>query len=201
MPGCSGVRELLAGGKGPSEAQQEALATGMTSQEDRQSLAGASDTCRRRKHDLESRARDKLDGPVSAGSRNRDCSRRSCKSKGARQVCASYRHDPKCLSDLCLVCDQAVTAAVTVAMFRLVGSAVGAEGPAGFVQRDRSVVAAGQSGLVADATRLVHDELKAESVPPGTGDAAFAKLHAGSVDACFGERRNEPGHRSRCLRR
>jgi hypothetical protein len=44
----------------------------------------------------------------------------------------------------------------------------------------------GDDVLTDHVTRLIRDEIKAAGPPPGAGDAAFAKLHAGSVKACVG---------------
>jgi hypothetical protein len=44
---------------------------------------------------------------------------------------------------------------------------------------------AGQAGIVADLTRLFHEETKAAGFPPGSFDAAGAKVHAGGVGDCL----------------
>ena len=41
------------------------------------------------------------------------------------------------------------------------------------------------TGTVADLTRLFHQEAKDAGIPPGAGDAALAKLHAGDPFLCF----------------
>jgi hypothetical protein len=79
-----------------------------------------------------------------------------------------------------------IVAALTLAMVTFAGSATAAASPHASCNGIAASSAAGQPGLVADFTRLVHAELKAAGVPPGSGDAAFAKLHSGSVEACFG---------------
>jgi len=45
---------------------------------------------------------------------------------------------------------------------------------------------AGAPGIVAQLTRQFHDDTKAAGLPPGSFDAEFAKVHAGSVEACLG---------------
>jgi hypothetical protein len=47
------------------------------------------------------------------------------------------------------------------------------------------VSAATYPGQVADLGRLLHDQLKAEGIPPGFLDAGAAQVKAGSVDACL----------------
>jgi len=44
---------------------------------------------------------------------------------------------------------------------------------------------AGQPGVVAELTRLFHDQTKAAGFPPGSFDAAGAQEHAGDVEACL----------------
>jgi hypothetical protein len=44
---------------------------------------------------------------------------------------------------------------------------------------------AGQAGIVADLTRLFHEQTKAAGFPPGSFDAAGAQVHAGGVDECL----------------
>ena len=48
-----------------------------------------------------------------------------------------------------------------------------------------SSVAPGDPGIVAELTRMFHEEFKAAGLPPGSFDAAFAQLHAGSLEACL----------------
>jgi len=43
----------------------------------------------------------------------------------------------------------------------------------------------GQAGIVANLTRLFHEETKASGFPPGSFDAAGAKVHAGGFDECL----------------
>ena len=40
-------------------------------------------------------------------------------------------------------------------------------------------------GTVADLTRMFHQQAKDAGIPPGSGDAALAKLHLGDPFACF----------------
>jgi hypothetical protein len=41
------------------------------------------------------------------------------------------------------------------------------------------------AGTVSDLTRMFHQQAKDAGVPPGSGDAALAKLHLGDPLACF----------------
>jgi hypothetical protein len=41
------------------------------------------------------------------------------------------------------------------------------------------------TGSVAELTRMFHQEAKDAGIPPGAGDAALAKLHAGDPFLCF----------------
>jgi hypothetical protein len=41
------------------------------------------------------------------------------------------------------------------------------------------------TGTVAVLTRLLHQQAKDAGIPPGAGDAALAKLHAGDAFLCF----------------
>jgi hypothetical protein len=41
------------------------------------------------------------------------------------------------------------------------------------------------TGSVAELTRLFHQQAKDAGIPPGAGDAALAKLHAGDPFLCF----------------
>jgi hypothetical protein len=45
---------------------------------------------------------------------------------------------------------------------------------------------AGEPGVVALLTRQFHDEAKNAGLPPGSFDASFAKIHAGSLEGCLG---------------
>ena len=44
---------------------------------------------------------------------------------------------------------------------------------------------AGQPGIVAALTQQFHDATRAAGLPPGFFDAAGAKEHAGSIEACL----------------
>ena len=49
-----------------------------------------------------------------------------------------------------------------------------------------TAVATGEPpGTVAELTRMFHEEFKAAGLPPGSFDAAFSQLHAGSLEACL----------------
>ena len=80
------------------------------------------------------------------------------------------------------------TIVVTLAlgMLTLVGSAAAAASPHASCNGIAASSAAGQPGLVSEFVHLVHGELKAAGIPPGAGDSAFAKVHAGSLEGCFG---------------
>ena len=44
---------------------------------------------------------------------------------------------------------------------------------------------AGQPAVVAQLTRELHQAMKDAGLPPGSIDAIFSKLHAGSVEECL----------------
>lgn len=80
----------------------------------------------------------------------------------------------------------ATVAAVFLAVTLGAGSGAAASPQSSCVGILVSFVATTESpGTVADLTRMFHQQAKDAGVPPGSGDAALAKLHLGDPLACF----------------